>query len=1082
MPAQVTFVIGRAGTGKTHFVTERLKAAQQSGRAAFLLTPEQATFESERALTEALGGLMGIRVWSFTRLYERVVLAGVEKPFLSRQGRRLVLRRAARRCAPKMTVFREVEKTPGFCEKMDELMSMCKRFLLSPEDLRAAADRLGEGHVYLKGKLMDTALLFDEAQSFLSSRYLDSEDAFRALVEMLPQSELSGAEVCVDGFDLLTAQLYEVLFAILRVAARVTFTFCFDPDPGRDAALFAPEKRAFEKLYENAKAQGCEIHVVRLRRERDASDEMRHLERELFSYPARAYGGEAGNVTLCTAADRAEEVEAMADAALSLLKGGMRCREMAVIASDMPAYSAAVQRAFRRRNIPLFLDVSHAIESHPAILLCRAALKAADGGFQAQDVIAVGKSGLTGADADSLEIMENHLLETGLTGNALLTPFTAENTEEAERARENLVPPLVKLREDLRAPSGAEKARALYAYLSGLGVADALAAEAETLRSEEKNELADEYAQVWDVLVELLSQIDAVFGDTPMSRAEFIAVMDEAFAAYTVGLIPATADQVLFGTLTRTRSRSVKALFVLGCNEGMLPKYHADEDVIGEEDLAALSALGMEVWGGAKKRAENDRLDIYSAFSRSSEKIWIGCAGADGQNALLPSPLFDRIGEIFPACKHQGGPEREASCPAVGFSRLCAKLRTGGEDRETRALIDYFEKDALYAPRLKAALSAARMEVTRAPFGGEIAKALYGGTRLQVSASRVETYYTCPFRHFAAYGLTARPRREFREMPKDSGTFYHAAIEAFFKAVMAAGGNWDALTDEETDAFLNGLLPALIEEHNHGLLLASNRMRYRGEQMCAVVRATVRALVNQIRAGAFRPVATEAAFGEGQALPPVTFVLKNGLTVQLNGVIDRIDALDANQRYIRVLDYKSGSPDFRYAQVYAGQKLQLPLYLGAAARDAVPAGLFYVPVDDPALDEDAEMDGEKEFRLHGLLLSDSEVVAASAADAQVHNARSALVDGTGMKKLLGFAMKKTQEALENVYAGEYEPAPLKIGAGRMPCEWCDYKSMCRFDPLFRGCRPRRQRTLKKEEFFERIGVREGGGEDGAVDG
>ncbi len=1077
MPAQVTFVIGRAGTGKTHFVTERLKAAQRSGRAAFLLTPEQATFESERALTASLGGLMGIRVWSFTRLCERV-LAGVEKPFLSRQGRRLVLRRAARKCAPKMSVFREVEKTPGFCEKMDELMSMCKRFLLSPDDLNAAAEALGEKHVYLKGKLRDAALLFEETQSFLSSRYLDSEDAFHALIGMLPQSELSGAEVCVDGFDLLTGQLYEVLFALVRVAARVTFTFCIDPDPCRDAALFAPEKRAFEKLYDNAKEQGCDISVVRLRRERDASEEMRHLEKELFSYPARVYGGEAANVTLCTAANRAEEVEAMADAVLARMKEGVRCRDMAVIASDMPAYSAAVQRAFRRRGIPLFLDVSHAIGSHPAILLCRAALRAVDGGFRAQDVIDAGKSGLTGVDADSLELLENHLLETGLTGKALFTPFTAENTEGAARAREILVPPLVKLREDMRAPAAAEKARALYAYMDGLGVANALAAEAETLRSEGKIALADEYAQVWDVLMELLSQIDAVFGDTPMSRAEFLAVMDEAFNAYTVGIIPATADQVLFGTLTRTRSRRVKALFVLGCNEGLLPKYHADEDVIGEEELSALSELGLSVWGGAKKRAENDRLDIYNAFSKSCEKLWIGCAGADGQNALLPSPLFDRIRKMFPACRLAGGPEREASCPAVGFSRLCTQLRTGGEGKETRALIHYFQQDSFYAPRLKAALRAARMEMTATPFGGALAKALSGGARLTVSASRVETYYTCPFRHFAAYGLNAKPRREFREMPKDSGTFYHAAIEAFFKAVMAAGGNWDALSDEEVDSTLNGILPALIEEHNHGLLLASNRMRYRGEQMCAVVRATVRALVRQIRAGAFRPVASEAAFGEGQKIPAVTFVLKNGLKVQLGGVIDRIDALNANQKYIRVLDYKSGSPDFRYAQIYAGQKLQLPLYLFAAARDAVPAGLFYVPVDDPVPDEDAEMDGEKEFRLHGLLLSDAEVVAASAADTQVHNAKSALVDGAGMKKLIGFAMKRTQEALEDVYAGEYAPKPLKIGAGRMPCEWCDYQSMCRFDPLFRGCRPRAQRTLKKDDFFQIIGVREGGEKNG----
>ena len=64
------FIFGRAGFGKTHWVQQQLlkNATQQN---AILLVPEQASFETERAMV-GLNLSHSVEVLSFSRLCDRV--------------------------------------------------------------------------------------------------------------------------------------------------------------------------------------------------------------------------------------------------------------------------------------------------------------------------------------------------------------------------------------------------------------------------------------------------------------------------------------------------------------------------------------------------------------------------------------------------------------------------------------------------------------------------------------------------------------------------------------------------------------------------------------------------------------------------------------------------------------------------------------------------------------------------------------------------------------------------------------------------------------------------------------------------
>ena len=310
MPAQVTFLLGRSGSGKTRRLHRCIKEALDKGRRVVVIVPEQFTFETERQLASELGGLMDIEVYSFSSLAEKT-LEGSYLGFLSRQGRRMAVRKTITEQGSKLRIFARVKDRPGFSERLCELFTACKRYEVAPGDLLDGAEKAGEDSL-LANKLTELALLYGETESYISGRYMDSEDMFAALIQNLPSSPIAGAEVVIDDFDLLTDQLYHLMAAMTKHAESMYISLRMDPKEGRDAKLFAPKRRAYARLYGAAQENGCDIRVIQLpdgNPKRQTDPALAHLESEVFAYPYKIYGGEAPSLRVAAATSVSAECE-----------------------------------------------------------------------------------------------------------------------------------------------------------------------------------------------------------------------------------------------------------------------------------------------------------------------------------------------------------------------------------------------------------------------------------------------------------------------------------------------------------------------------------------------------------------------------------------------------------------------------------------------------------------------------------------------------------------------------------------------------------------------------------------------------
>lgn len=188
--------------------------------------------------------------------------------------------------------------------------------------------------------------------------------------------------------------------------------------------------------------------------------------------------------------------------------------------------------------------------------------------------------------------------------------------------------------------------------------------------------------------------------------------------------------------------------------------------------------------------------------------------------------------------------------------------------------------------------------------------------------------------------------------------------------------------------------------------------------------------------------------------------------------------------YYRVVDYKQGGQAFDYAQLYHGLRLQLPLYVAALEAVhtlAAPAGMYYMPVADPALSEEAAPLKERlqaAFRLQGLTLSDPVLEAAGMLEEGMDTGRGkGLVSRDEFQAVVDFAVDKARDTLGAIMEGGAAVSPARYKQSD-PCKTCHYKGICAFDPQL-GCRARGLGSMNKDDFLTAIGQKQ---EDGhAVD-
>lgn len=1144
------FLVGRSGSGKTKLIIDNIQDELRRnpfGKPIIFLVPDQMTFlmEYELAKTPGIGGMIRAQVFSFSRLAWRVLqhTGGMNRPFVTSTGIQMLLRKLIEEHKQEFKVYQKASDKSGFTEQVERMLTEFKRYCLEPEDIRrmiesgTATDYRGER--VLTDKLHDLYILYQQMEKSLENQYLHSEDYLTLLAEQIPYAEdLKGAHVYVDGFYQFTPQEFRVLTQLMAQAEHVTFSLTAD----KPSHVQAPDEldlfRMTGKTYYQLHQAASELHLDITNRELtetkryQQTPELAHLEAMYDARPAVPFLEKQEAFTVMQAANRRTELEGIAREIHALVRDkGLRYKDMAILARQPEDYKDMVKEVFADYEIPYFIDGKASMLNHPLVEFIRSSLDVIKGNWRYEAVFRCVKTELLfpldrpkNIIREQVDQLENYCIAYGIKGDrwtrgdrfvyrrfVSLDDDFAQTDQEIEMenmlndTRDWIVPPLFRLQKRMKqAKTVQDMAEALYLYLEETDIP--LKLDQERQRAEEDGRIieAQQHNQAWDAVIQLLEEFVEMMGEDEISLSLFQQMMETGAESLKFALIPPALDQVFVGNMDLSRMYGTRCTFVIGANDGVLPARPEDDGVLSDDDREWLKTIGVELSSGGRERLLDEHFLIYMALSSPSDRLYVSYPIADAEvKTLLPSTVVKRLTELFP--EHQerlltNEPEQVSDCEQLLYlvNKSVAQSYTASQFRLWLREYDISdvwwsaynvlmnEPDRLNSKKLFSSLFF-RNEVK--PLERAVSRQLYG-EHIHGSVSRMETFNACPFSHFASHGLHLKERQFFKLEAPDIGQLFHSSLKLISDRLREQKLDWRDLTKDQCNKFSYEAVERLAPKLQKEILLSSNRHYYVKEKLQKIVARVSGILSEHAKASGFAPVGLELGFGGKGPLPPLTFTLKNGCTMELVGRIDRVDKAESSKGLLlRIVDYKSSDKGLDLSEVYYGLALQMLTYLDLSitysadwlGMKATPAGVLYFHIHDPMIQasvplglDEIEQEIFKKFKMKGLLLGDQEAIRLM--DTTLQEGRSNIINA-GLKKdgslrsdsaavgeeefhLLTQHVRRTfQEAGEQITDGRVSIEPYKL-KDKTPCTYCSFKSVCQFDE---SLEENEYRTLKAEK-------------------
>ncbi len=1117
---------GRSGSGKTTFILNEIacKCVKSEGK-QILLVPELYSHQMERRLAEATDnhGARTAEVLTFSRLADCVFadIGGAAQQSLNPAGQLLTLRQAAANVQSGLKAWCGISEKPELLREALRLIDEIKTCSIPPEELfRAGADCEDSA---LSDKLTDLAQLLTDYERLCEESLPDPRDMLTKLRDALGESSfLEGVSVYLDGFLSFTPQQLSVIDEMLKNGTTLSAAVTCDT---QQPEIFVSGCKTVKTLSRMAKHYNRNVEYISMNENRlKRSVGISVLESESLNPIKNPRNGCSDGVSLYSAASLFEECEhAVACIRRKVREGNARYRDFVIAARNMEPYSAFLSMAASRYEVPVFLAEKPDLLSRPPITLVTAALDAVYKNFRYEELFSCFKTGLTHMGPREADKLENYVLTWKIRGGAWLSEWT-ENPEgygaktsdssikqlkELNMLREKAILPFAELKEKLKGENPASDCvKALYDFLVGIKAPERLLGRA--LRHEDAGrlQLADEYRQLWDILVSAMEQFAWVCGDSPLNAERFAKLFKLVLSEYDVGTIPVSLDSVNCGDIERVCGTPAKYLVLLGVNDGVIPLAPSPKPMLTEMDRDKLDALGIELTAHGEERLLMEQEVLYRAISCPTEELLISwhendAAGKETspsfyvnivRNLLPDAPLLSHTTE-------SAKDKLEAERPAIELA--CSRL-SGDRSEQARTAYEYFKND-------NRVLNAASGRRKRGPLEkGDTIDKLYG-KKLSLTASKVDTFYSCRFAFFMQYGIKAKPRQTARFDAVETGTFLHYVLEHSLKLLDKNGEKARTAGADTLKKVCRSVVKQYVKEELGDMKNKNARFRYLFSRLVRIAEQVLENVVEELKISDFEPVDYEVLFSDDSSRDMPSVGISDGETeVALSGKVDRVDGFIKNKRlYLRIMDYKSGVKSFSLSDIWYGLNMQLIIYLYALQNegldryreklktelnDIVPAGVLYVPVREELIDNARGISDntlqklrDNKLKRSGLLSDDMELLKAMEhglsgnsrfipvsiktdrkTNEQSLSVKSSVASLAKFGRLARYTHKKLIEMGHLIAEGSVNADPRKIDNDKTYCDWCKYKAACQFDETSGDC-TRYLKNLRDDEFWSRIG-------------
>lgn len=1068
---------------------------------AILIVPETSKMDMEHQLLAGSDaqGIMMTEVLSFSRFCYRILgeVGRIPENTLDDVGKTMLLYKILKEQEKNLIHFRNLCQKPGFITEIIAVMDGLKRVLIGAEEMKKASTEMKDPVLSLKAQ--DLGVLFREYDLQLQQtglvdpqqNYTDTAMQLDALSRMQaeavlpwPQNRLDWifhTRIWILGFGEtrdFTLQEYSLINAMSRCCSLTVTLVCDRPGSGEGPFGGNPLFRAGRQSLLNFIDRGL------------CSEAPHYIGRKsvtVFSRLAECWGSQNPEVlsltedekkhavTLIHTSSKREEAAILAGEILRLVREErFRYRDITVLASEIEGYSAILHAVFKEASIPYFIDEKKSLAKTSLARMLRGLLDLQLQNWSRSSLMNYVRCGLCDASPEEIDRFETFLLSSGMKWRQQIFDDSRYSSEEGMAVfeiRNRLC------RNAMDFETGVRNSRVTHEYCLALRnfiQSEELFAKIQkmsgVLSQQEEGDAGIALVKAWNELLHLLEQMEQIAREAPLDTQAFKGILMSGMEKAFSGIIPSSVDQVHFSSVKQAGDRRTPVLFLIGMTDTAYPAKISSEGILKDSDREAFSEFfKVSIPSIVSDKYYEDLFLTYDLFSFPQRRLYLSCPQPEEQE----SELFPFVRACIPDCAEitreaMPGPfDRQIYSKTAAFHTMLSLLPLTNGNRDLAAVPgqvtqepvvsdengDHLEEwNAFYAaiagdreflPRLNAL-----QKISRDP-GSDICLSkgkIADRYRFPVtmSISQLETYNACAYSHFAGYLLKLKPRETGEAEATDTGSLMHGILE---KGVQEFIQKYNALDDlegkralleeyrsKDFDRYSMEWMQKLVAEENLRLFTTRGTAASKGRSSCRLAASTLKALFMQISPDGFIPEKLEWEFS-GQNQNSLTIPLPGLPPVYLRGKIDRVDR---NGSFFRVIDYKSGNKEVELDKWYHGLSLQLPAYIAAYMAqypDLIPQDAAYMRFDRPVFSynngsagdilENHEKNIAKQFQLKGTKLDQESLVRASL-----------------------FTIKQIQKLSTSLLSGSYSIRPKKLKGCNPPCNYCTYQALCGFEPRY----------------------------------
>ncbi len=1073
------------------------------GRRTFLIVPEQQTLQVEKEASRRLPehAPLCFEVTNFSRLANTAFreVGGLSQTYSTATAKALIMWQALTQTAAVRHRHTRHDRDVGAADVQQALAA-----LKDMQSLGIQADALADAAMQqapmlttrLREKMQDLSVLSSAFYKLHNERFADVGEDVEALARALKKHIrlFDGAALYIDGFTSFTEPQLHVLEQLLSRCD--TTVFLTLPKAQKDNFEYTETRRTAERLLHLADLVGVPKKRVFLVGNTRIKDEgLYDISRVLWQTNSKIDNTSLQNtknhLKILSSDTPYDASEFLASYIQKSIQEGAHYRDFAIVMRHADQYRGILDAALTESRIPFFMSEKRDITAFEAVKLIDSAYRIILTGYKREDVIAYAKCALSGIAPEACDRFELYTERWRLTGAA----FTREHMwnmnpdgytdrwraqAEAEvcaidETRRTLLSPLMDLAaRHSDAHTVAEHARVLLSFMLQLQLDTALRARADTLRRMGETAAAQENEQLFSILCDTLQHMVDVMGNASVDTRAFHDVFMIACATTDIGHIPSAFDCVTVGSADMLRVSDKPHVILFGVHDGEFPATQTDGAWFTEQEKRALFNIGLtpectDHLGTARE------LFIFSrAFTAASDTVTLlTCRRSASFKPQRPaSPIHHMLqatsGEIVVIPTDTLSTQASVYTPAHALSVLSSPQTT---DAEAAAL-----RTALQASPIAAQLRLGECSIfnDNLVLTKATSERLYGGD-IALTQSRLESFLSCPLRHFLTYVLRLDDNSRATFDAMNIGTFVHAILETFFQEAKEANTDFKTLSKQACHDAVARIAEDYIRRINSDTMQNTVRLKHFLRRLTKTAGIVTESIVEELRDSAYQPSFFELPIKRHtpNAPEPVWCHTKDGHGVFIYGTIDRVDTfVDGDEVYVRVVDYKTGHKTFSPSDLKDGQNLQMFLYLravaeseqfartlgAASAAHVHPGGVLYVgtqltvpPLSTPDAQADDVIKAAQSRR--GMLLDDARSIAAmnpkfipikykKDGTPDKYSAER-LYSEAGWGELCELISDRVCGVAHRMKTGAIPADPLKRKQQTSTCEHCPYKPVCR---------------------------------------